>query len=1528
VAAGPTPDELVRLYVTGADPADLAVLEGRDLAGAARSHLDLAASRGPGATAVRVRNPTRARDGFVTPHTVVEIVTDDTPFVVDSISALLARRGYEVHLLLHPVLDGQSFVHAEIDRESNPAILDALAEAIESTLADVRAAVDDWQPMRRRALELAAELRTTPGADDDARVEAAVFLEWLVDNHFTFVAVCAGDGGEPLGIARRREPAGLPAVNAGPDAPLVILTKATERSTVHRAVPLDVVAVSGHLLLGLYTADAYSESTDDLPIVRRKVAQVMARAGFAPTSHDGRSLRNVLETIPRDEVFRQSEPELFALAIGIVRLGERRRVRLFANRDPFGRFVSFLVYLPRDRYTTPVRVAIIEALRRGVGGTEADFNVLVTESVLARLHIVVQTPAGAPAAVAERALEVQLTEIARDWTDDLRDALVAARGEERGLDALRTWEDAFPPAYQADVDAATAVRDIAVLQDRPDLAIRLDLAEFDGTARLTLYRSDTPLALSDVMPVLEHLDVVVVDERPYAISPRNAGPQWVTSFTIRAAGEAGTGAGAAPLAEPGAQDRVAELFLGVWSGEIENDGLNRLVLRAGLTARQVVVLRALVKYLHQAGVRFTEASFADALAANPLSARSIVALFEERFGPDVDASRRDAEVARISAGLDQEIDAVQSLDEDRILRALADGVRAAVRTNAYVVDRGALSIKLDPTALEFLPDPKPAHEIWVYSARVEAVHLRGGDIARGGIRWSARRDDFRIEVLDLMKAQTEKNAVIVPVGAKGGFVVKRPPADTAALRDEVRACYRDFVRGMLDITDNVDFGQVVGGEPRAPRDVVRHDHDDPYLVVAADKGTATFSDDANALAAEYGFWLGDAFASGGSSGYDHKEMGITSRGAWVSARAHFRALGVDADAAPLTVVGIGDMSGDVFGNGMLRSHLRLVAAFDHRHVFLDPHPDAAAAFRERQRLFALPSSSWADYDAALLSPGGGVYPRAAKSVTLPPEAREVLEVDAETVTPDELVQAVLRAPVDMLWNGGIGTFVKSHEELHADVGDRANDAVRVDACELRCKAVVEGGNLGLTQLARVEYALAGGHVNTDAVDNSAGVDCSDHEVNIKILLRAAIDEGVLTADERDQLLESMTDEVADLVLADNEAQTNALEIASVEAPMLVGVHARQIARLEQAGVVDRALEGLPDAKALQERHAAGQGLTSPELAVLMAFSKLELQQELVRSDVPDDPSMREVLHEYFPRVLRDRFAAQIDRHRLRRELVATGLANSVVNRAGISFLSRMADEIGVGAAVLTRAHVAARDVFDVAATWAAIDALDLAVPARTQDEMFLAARRLVERSARWLVRHGRVGGDTELAATVDRYRRPVETVLAALPSLVEGGDATSLATGTDRLVTAGVPRELATRVGSFVVALGALAVAEVADATGRPVLPIAAVFFSVADRLRLGWLRDRIAALPRGDRWQTEARAALRDDVADLHRELAEDVVRAGIAVDDWLTGRGDAVRRYLGVVADVEAGGVFDLATLGAARRELRDVRETSAAR
>ncbi len=1501
-------------------------------------------------------------------HTVVEITVSDPTFVADSVTAHLSRRGFEVHDLTEVERDGVTTVRVAIDRETDPGVLARLQVELDDVLDDVCDAVSDWPAMSERVRELARDLAQRPpstvrAADVD---EAAAFLEWLDDDHFTFVGACeyriTGEGAaarlvavdeQALGVARRRvlpEPGARGEMVRAPY--LLTVTKVGARSTVHRAAPLDDVRLrcfgpSGvptgeWRFVGLFTAPVYSDSVTRTPVLRRKVADVLAIAAVPPSSHEERALVNVLETLPREELFRLPVDALTDLALGIATVGERLRLRLFATPDEFGRFVSCLVYLPRDRYTTSVRTGIVDALRAAYRATSTNYSVLVGDSVMARLHVVLELPVADDATrhdVDVAALELQVAEIARAWTDELRDALQSTRGEEPGLDAFRRWGNAFPAAFQADVAPDEAVSDINVLDGLAvdgDLEIRLVRHDHADITRLKLYRSGTPLVLSDVMPVLDHLDIVIVDERPYEIRPAAVGaregdsrPRWIYSFGIRSvSGES--------LDDPRLQSWVADLFVGVWSGAIENDALNRLVIAAGLGPPDVVIVRALAKYLHQAGVRFTEGTLSASLVGNPLATRRVVELLRARLDPD---STVDA--ARVDEAVGVEIDAITSLDDDRILRAIAALARSVVRTNAFLPGKEVgdrLAFKLDPSLLDFLPRPRPLHEIWVYTPRVEGVHLRGGDVARGGIRWSDRRDDFRTEILGLMKAQTAKNAVIVPVGAKGGFVVKRPPVDApdarAALAEEVLACYRTFIRGLLDLTDNLVDGTIVHPACGCT------DGDDAYLVVAADKGTASFSDVANELAADYDYWLGDAFASGGSSGYDHKAMGITARGAWISVRSHFRAMGIDADTAPLTVVGIGDMSGDVFGNGLLRSpNVRLLAAFDHRNVFIDPSPDPARSFVERQRLFDLPGSSWADYDPALISSGGGVYQRSAKAIPLSGEARASLGFDPQGAppTPDEVVSAILRAPVDLLWNGGIGTFVKATDESAADVGDRATDAVRVNATDLRCRVVGEGGNLGLTQAARVEYALHGGRVYSDAIDNSAGVDCSDHEVNIKILLQRAIRAGRLDPAERDALLASMTDEVAHLVLADNEAQANALQIASVEAAELVGVHARQIERLERAGVLDRTLEVLPDAKRLQERIAEHRGLTAPELAVLLAFTKIELKQQLVASDLPDDPFFAADLVEYFPATLQARFGDLAATHPLAREIVATVVANAVVNRAGISFLSRLCDETGCPLPVIARAHVIAREVFDARTTWSEVDALDLVVPAATQDRMFLTIRRLVERAARWFARRALASSNTSLStigATVEQYRGAVAEVVAAVPGLLAGDAAIAFTAARDALIAEGVPAAVAAQIAGAEWALSALDIATEAAERTVDVEYAAGVHFQLADRLRLDWLRSRVAALPRADRWQTEARAALRDDVSDCARALTEAVLATPSAapsgpaterVDAWIVDRRDDVLRYDRVLDEIARGGVFDLAELTAARRALRDLSATT---
>ncbi len=1322
-----TAESFVRAYWERVLAEDLVGRDPVDLAGAALAHLHLAERRPPGTARVRVYTPTFDDHGWASTHSVVEVVIDDMPFLLDSISMELVRQGCGLHLVVHPVVEGVSFIHVEIDRQPAGERLDQLGTALEIVLDDVRAAVEDWPAMRAQAISLAAELqeRPPPGEADDA-AEARDFLRFLAEDHFVFLGfrdydlVRDDDGGDTLktvagsglGILRddpadvhptgpSRSFARLPPElrrQSPPTEPL-ILTKAAARATVHRPTPLDYVGVKRYdaegcvvgerRFFGLYTSTMHKAPTAEIPVLRRTVAAVKKRAGFAPASHDAKALAEVIEALPRLELLEVTPAELFETAMGIHALQERQRVRLFARRDRFGRYWSCLVYVPLDRYTQAVRQRITDILLTAFAGTGFEYSAQVGESVLARLHFTVHTEPGQRVSPDIEVVEARIAQATRSWADDLSEALLESYGEERGLGLLRRYGDAFPAAYRDDFPARAAVADIAHMescaQNFPDIALSLaQPLEAEGLLRFKLFAAARPLPLSDVMPLLENMGVRVLDQRPYEV-PTDHGLVWIHDFGLRPA--------EADLEADDVKGVFTEAFAAAWRGEAENDGFNRLVLGAGLTTREVAVLRAYSKYLRQVGSAFSQAYMERTLAANPHIARLLVDLFQARFDP---ARQPDAddEASVLTKQLEAAIDVVASLDEDRILRSFLALVQATLRTNWFRrTDAGhPVAFKLDPAQVPDLPLPRPRYEIWVCSPRVEGVHLRGGRVSRGGLRWSDRKEDFRTEVLGLMKAQMVKNAVIVPVGAKGGFVMKRPPAtsDRDAVAAEVAACYREFVSGLLDLTDNIEGGEVV-----RPPAVVAYDGDDPYLVVAADKGTATFSDLANSIAAEYGFWLGDAFASGGSSGYDHKKMGITAKGAWESVKRHFRDLGVNAETEPITVVGIGDMSGDVFGNGLLCSRsLKLVAAFDHRHIFLDPNPDPAASGAERERLFKMARSSWADYDAEVISAGGGVFPRTAKLIPLSPEVRAALDVDFEATQPAELIKAILRAPVDLLWNGGIGTYVKASTETNGDVGDKANDAVRIDATELRARVVGEGGNLGFTQRSRIEFALAGGHINTDAIDNSGGVDCSDHEVNIKILLDTVVADGEMTVRQRDRLLAEMTDEVAAMVLRDNYDQTGALATARAQAAPMVDVHARYLRRLESEDGLDRAIEFLPSDEVLAQRRSAGTGLTSPEFAVLLAYTKLAVSSKLLASDAPEDPWFCRSLAAYFPTPLRDeRFASAMERHPLRREIIATRVTNLVVDRAGTSFIHRLTEETGAPVPELIRAHAAAWQIF-------------------------------------------------------------------------------------------------------------------------------------------------------------------------------------------------------------------------------------------
>jgi len=1569
------------------DPEDLQERAVPDLYGAALAQWGFARQRTPGVAKVRVYSPRFEEHGWRSSHSVVEIVTDDMPFLVDSVSMELNRQGLTIHLPIHPVLtvrrgpggelreilpngtapgDGlrESVIHIEVDRQTDPAVLERLHQGLDRVLADVRAAFEDWAPMRQRVREVLTQLADQPPkVDRDELAEARALLEWIDQGHFTFLGYRAYDldvqdgedvlrpvQGTGLGILRETADKPLspsfaklpPEVRSLAREPhLLVLTKANSKATVHRPSYLDYIGIKrfddhGRVIgewrfLGLYTSAAYNRNPRDIPVLRRKVARVLGRAGLPPGGHDWKALLNILETFPREELFQVSEDQLFDVAMGILRLEERRRVRLFLWPDRYGRFVSCLVYVPRDRYTTDVRRRIEEALTQALDGESLDFSVRLTESVLARLYFIIRVRRGSRAGgVDARELEAKLAEATRSWSDELHDCLLDHCGEERGNLLFARYAEAFPAAYREDFPALSAVYDIDRLEELAErgassMSLYRPLEAPQGTLRFKLLWSARPLPLSEAVPMLEAMGVRVVEERPYEVRPVGMAPAWIHDF-----GLAYDKHGELDLHE--VRGRFQDAFTRALRGDAESDGFNQLVLGAGLTWREIVVLRACCKYLRQTKLTFSQSYMEEALAANPAIARKLVELVRARFDPAA-AGERAVRVAELERGIDGAIDAVANLDQDRILRAFLALVQAMTRTNFFQSDAGGqskpyLAFKLDPAQVPRLPRPRPMYEVFVYSPRTEAVHLRGGRVARGGIRWSDRREDFRTEVLGLMKAQMVKNAVIVPTGAKGGFVMKRPPTGGGrkALDAEVAACYQTFMRGLLDLTDNL-----VGGEVVPPREVVCYDGGDPYLVVAADKGTATFSDLANSIAAEYGFWLGDAFASGGSTGYDHKRMGITARGAWESVKRHFRELGLDEQTTDFTVVGIGDMSGDVFGNGMLLSrHIKLVGAFNHQHVFLDPDPDPQASHRERARLFGLPRSSWADYDRKVISAGGGVWPRSAKSVPLSPEARRALAVEAEALTPNELVSALLRAPVDLMWNGGIGTYVKSGRERDVDVGDRANDAVRVDASELRCRVVVEGGNLGFTQLGRIEYALADGRINTDFIDNSGGVDCSDHEVNIKILLNSVVAAGDMTRKQRDRLLAEMTDEVAEAVLLDNYRQVQALSITESHAADVLGDHLRLIRGLEHAGHLDRRLEFLPSDAELIERRAAGRGLTRPELAVLLAYSKVVLKDALLNSDVPEDPYLSDDLERYLPAKLRDPFQEQVRRHPLRREIIATHVTNSMVNRVGSTFVHRLGEETGAAAPDIARAYTVGREVFEVRRLWKEIGDLDDLVPADVQTALMAEGRHLVERVTRWLLRNRHQPLD--IAAEVSRFAPGIAALGQELPKLLAPTDAEALGRSAERFGAQGVPSDLATRVASLDALYSGLDIIEVARAKEETVEAVAAVYFALGARLDLHWLRDQIGRLPAGTHWQALAQGALRDDLSSEQRQLTAQVLRhdttgpdAEAMIDAWVAGNRGSVTRCLEMLEDLKQVERVDVAMLSVALREIRSLGQTS---
>ncbi|QKZ03749.1 NAD-glutamate dehydrogenase [Pseudomonas eucalypticola] len=1534
---------------------------------------------------VRVYNPDYERHGWQSTHTAVEVLHHDLPFLVDSVRTELNRRGYSIHTLQTTVLsvrrgaDGtllevlpkgsqgegvlqESLMYLEIDRCANAAELNLLAKELEQVLVEVRVAVADFEPMKAKVREVLALVdQSAYAVDEGEKAEVKTFLEWLVGNHFTFlgyeefVVADEADGGHLvydeqsfLGLTRLLR-AGLTAddlriedyaVSYLNEPLLLSFAKAAHPSRVHRPAYPDYVSVrqidaTGKVIkecrfMGLYTSSVYGESVRQIPYIRRKVAEIERRSGFDPKAHLGKELAQVVEVLPRDDLFQTPVDELFTTVMSIVQIQERNKIRVFLRKDPYGRFCYCLAYVPRDVYSTEVRQKIQQVLMERLKASDCEFWTFFSESVLARVQLILRVDPKNRIDIDPLQLENEVVQACRSWQDDYAALTVEAFGEAQGTNVLADFPKGFPAGYRERFAAHSAVVDMQHLQTLSEkrplvMSFYQPLAQ-TGKQQLhcKLYHADTPLALSDVLPILENLGLRVLGEFPYRLRHTNGREFWIHDFAF-------TAAEGLNLDIQQLNDTLQDAFVHIVQGDAENDAFNRLVLTAGLPWRDVALLRAYARYLKQIRLGFDLGYIASTLNNHTDIARELTRLFKTRFylarkltAEDLDDKQQRLEQAILTA-----LDDVQVLNEDRILRRYLDLIKATLRTNFYQPDakghaKSYFSFKFNPRLIPELPKPVPKFEIFVYCPRVEGVHLRFGNVARGGLRWSDREEDFRTEVLGLVKAQQVKNSVIVPVGAKGGFVPRRLPLGGSRddIQNEAIACYRLFISGLLDITDNLKEGGVV-----PPANVVRHDDDDPYLVVAADKGTATFSDIANGIAIDYGFWLGDAFASGGSAGYDHKKMGITAKGAWVGVQRHFRERDVNVQQDSISVIGIGDMAGDVFGNGLLMSDkLQLVAAFNHLHIFIDPNPDPATSFAERQRLFDLPRSAWSDYNTAIMSEGGGIFPRSAKSIAITPQMKARFDIQADKLTPTELLHALLKAPVDLLWNGGIGTYVKSSKESHADVGDKANDALRVDGNELRCKVVGEGGNLGMTQLGRVEFGLLGGATNTDFIDNAGGVDCSDHEVNIKILLNEVVQAGDMTEKQRNLLLGSMTDEVGHLVLGNNYKQTQALSLAARRAYERIAEYKRLMADLESRGKLDRAIEFLPTEEQLVERVAGNQGLTRAELSVLISYSKIDLKEALLKSQVPDDAYLTRDMETAFPPTLVNQYAESMRRHRLKREIVSTQIANDLVNNMGITFVQRLKESTGMSPANVAGAYVIVRDIFHLPHWFRQIEALDYQVSADVQLALMDELMRLGRRATRWFLRSRR--NEQDAGRDVAHFGPHIAALGLKLDELLEGPTREHWQTRYQGYVEAGVPELLARMVAGTSHLYTLLPIIEASDVTGHNAAEVAKAFFAVGSSLDLNWYLQQISSLPVENNWQALAREAFRDDIDFQQRAITISVLQMADAPADmdermalWLEQHASMAQRWRTMLEELKAATGTDYAMYAVANRELMDL-------
>ncbi len=1564
-------------YFSNVPTSDLAGRSPDIMARIAYSHLEFAATRRKGQPCLRIYNANEKEYGYTSPYTFIELVNDDMPFLVNSVSAAINRHDLTVHITVHPIIrllrsksgkvEGvadinsakgtrESFIRFAVDRETDEKQLKLLETEILQVLADIRLTVRDWKKMRLKMVAAQDLLENGPArADEELRSESKEFLQWLADDHFTFLGYreyrlltrgkrtylepVANSG---LGLLSRQERSGhvtelsdeLRRLTRSSD--WLILTKANSRSTIHRHAYLDYVGVKVYdengeacgerRFIGLFASAAYSESPRNIPLLRHKMAKIFERGRVEESGHRGKALLHIINTYPRDELFHASVQDLTRTTIGILNLQDRQRVAFFLRRDAFRRFFSCLVFVPREKYTTQIRRKVETILINAFQGSSVESSVQISDSALARVHIVVHTPTQERPPISIQKIEAAIADVVITWSDKLRAQLNDAFGIEAGPKLFRRYRDVFPVGYQDDVAPREACSDVErienMLAEGSQRSVDLYKPEnsLPGHMHFMIYCFGEPIALSEALPLLEDMGVDVYTEHPYEATLQSGESVWIQDFHLRH--ESGE-----DLDFDAVEVAFEECFNAVFAGRAENDGLNRLILSANLDWRQTAMLRCYAKYLLQLGMPFSQNYMEDVLVKHARFASKIVQQFELQFDPDVSLAQRKRELDPLKASISRAVNKANNVDEDRIMTAFSNAIDATLRTNYYLIEADGepkpyISIKLQSGHLREVPLPRPKYEVFVYSPDVEGVHLRGGDVARGGLRWSDRREDFRTEVLGLMKAQIVKNTVIVPTGAKGGFFPKRVPVGGRdAIFANGVACYKTFISALLDITDNVIDGKVV-----TPERVIRRDGDDPYLVVAADKGTATFSDIANGISADYGFWLDDAFASGGSAGYDHKKMGITARGAWEAVKRHFREQGLDTQKEHFTVAGIGDMAGDVFGNGMLLSRkIKLVAAFNHLNIFLDPDPDATASFKERQRLFKKSRSSWTDYNETLISKGGGVFSREAKTIRLSHEVRKLLDVTESSMQPDDLISAILRMPVDLLWNGGIGTYVKASGESNTDVGDRSNDDVRIKATELRCKVIGEGGNLGLTQLARIEYSLGGGRINTDFIDNSAGVDSSDREVNIKILLRDVVDKKGMSRDKRNELLASMTDDVAELVLRNNYLQTQSISMSEIRSVERIDEIARLIKNLENTGLLNRAIEYLPAEPEIDERRARKQGFTRPELAVVLSYAKIDLYNGLIGSGETLEDFLIVDPPRYFPTVLRRRYSDFIPGHRLSRQILATLIANDLVNRMGPAFVKRVQDDTGANIVTIARAYVIARQICRARSLFKTIESLDTKIPAHAQMSMMFEVSRTLRHACYWLIEQ--FGDGLKIEPSVNRLKDGMTNIYARPAATMSPNARIRHEHAVAEFVEMGVSEQLANKMSSLLLTRVALDIADLAFTYKRDVGETAKLYAAFNQHLGMFWLHSGAEDLKVSGRWQAMARSNLREEFYRLRREMAEPILASrskkpiGVRLDRWLHDNQQAIARFRNMVDEMKLRGEFDFATLSVAARELRDL-------